>query len=463
MPPDAAGISSFVLLFRRRLAFLDGAVAEISPAGRGLAMKRLSMSPVLFSMLVCAAIISSAEAAELLFKDGQYSFQMLRAVAAVPGGAADVGECLATGYRIKEGDDESWYREWLATAERREKTGDEFLDHGRRTSARQEFLRASNYYRTAEFFLRSDPRDPRIVDTWRKGRDSFLKFARLADHPILPVEIPFEGKMLPGYLCLVDKSGKKRPLFIIQTGFDGTKEEIYYTNAAFAVKRGYNCLLFEGPGQGQVIREQKIPFRHNWETVVTPVVDFALKRREVDPKRIAYMGISFGGYLAPRAVAYEHRIRACIVNGGVYDFHAVVAKEGVGRYLDDPNGAREVDKQIVETMKKDSSLRWVFGNGLFTFGAKSPSEWIRMTRPYTMKDSAPKIRCRMLVVDSEGDKDMPGQARQLYDTLQCPKDFMLFTKDDGAEEHCQVGAAYFSNARILDWLDDAMKGPPSKR
>ncbi len=420
-------------------------------------MKRLSLFFLAAAAVACVMPISPAQSAGLLFKDLQYSFQMLRALAATPGGAADVGECLATGKKIQEGDDESWHREWLAAGERREKAGDDLLAGGRRESARQEFLRASNYYRAAEFFLRSDLEDPRIVATWRKGRDSFLKFAGLAEHPILPVKIPFEGKTLPGYLCLVDKSGRKRPLLIIQTGFDGTKEELYYGNAVFALKRGYNCLLFEGPGQGQVIREQKIPFRHNWETVVTPVVDFALKRREVDRNRIGYMGISFGGYFAPRAVAYEHRIRACIANGGVYDFHAVAARGGVDRYLDDPEGAREVDKQIREDMKTNPSLRWSIGNALFTFRAESPSKWIRMTRPYTMKDAAAQIRCRMLVVDSEEDKDMPGQAKRLYDALQCPKDFMMFTKEDGAEEHCQIGAAYFSNGRILDWLDDAMK------
>ena len=95
----------------------------------------------------------------------------------------------------------------------------------------------------------------------------------------------------------------------MHSGFDGTAEELYYNRAVFAIKRGYHCLLFEGPGQGGVIRELNIPFRPNWETVVTPVVDFALKRKEVDPDAIALMGISFGGYLAPRAVAFEHRIR----------------------------------------------------------------------------------------------------------------------------------------------------------
>ena len=73
-----------------------------------------------------------------------------------------------------------------------------------------------------------------------------------------------------------------------------------------------------------------------------------------------------------------------------------------------------------------------------------------------MKNVAEKITCPMLIVDSEGDRDMPGQARKLFDALNCPKDYMLFTKEEGAEEHCQMGALLISNARILDWLDDIM-------
>jgi dipeptidyl aminopeptidase/acylaminoacyl peptidase len=251
---------------------------------------------------------------------------------------------------------------------------------------------------------------------------------------------------------------------IVHSGFDGTKEELYFEIASFAVKRGYNVLLFEGPGQGGVIRVQKLPFRPNWETVVMPVVNYAITRKEVDAKRIALMGISFGGYLAPRAVAFEKRIKACIANGGVYDFHmtARLTPEDE-KYLDTQKGAEEIDKAIYAKMKSDPSLRWVMANGMFTFHAKSPSEWLKMTRPYTMKAVAEKISCPILIVDSEGDKDMPGQARKLFETLKSPKDFMLFTKEEGAEEHCQMGAILISNARILDWLDDIMmKGKAGK-
>ncbi len=408
---------------------------------------------------ICPFMVGNVFPMELIFKDAQYSFQTLRALGYAVSGGADVGEVLRTVYSIKEGDDESWYRQWLKTAQQCEKAGDDFLARGRPISARQEFFKASNYYRAAEFFLHTNPEDPRIVSVWKKSRDSFLKAAKLTGHPIIPVEIPFEGTTLPGYLCLVDKSRTKRPLLIVHSGFDGTKEELYFETAYFAVKRGYNVLLFEGPGQGGVIRVQNLPFRPNWETVVRPVVDYAVTLKEVKAERIALMGISFGGYLAPRAVAFEKRIKACIANGGVYDFHMTARlTPAEDNSLDTRESAEEIDKWIYAKMKSDPSFRWVMANGMFTFHAKSPSDWLKMTRPYTLKDVAEKITCPILIVDSEGDKDMPGQARKLFEALKSPKDFMLFTKEEGAEEHCQMGAILISNARILDWLDDIMMG-----
>lgn len=404
-----------------------------------------------------AVAANKALSVELVFRDPQYSFQTLRTLGYAVSGGADVGEVLKTAYAIQEGDDESWHREWRKTAERCEASGEALVARGKKISARQEFFKASNYYRTAEFFLHVDPGDPRIVSVWEKSRKNFLKGAALADHPILPVEIPFEGTTLPGYLCLADRSGAKRPLLLVHSGFDGTAEELYFGTALFAVQRGYHVLLFEGPGQGRVIRVQRLPFRFDWETVVTPVIDYAVTRKEVDPKRIALMGVSFGGYLAPRAAAFEKRILACIANGGVYDFHLTARMTPEQeQYLDTQKGAEEIDRILYERMKTDPSFRWAMANGMFTFHARSPSEWIRMTRAYTMKEVAGRITCPMLIVDSEEDKDMPGQARKLYDALSSQKQFLLFTKEEGAEEHCQMGAVLLSNARILDWLDDVM-------
>ena len=417
---------------------------------------RICTSILFFTMSILFSTVL-LEAVECVFKDPQYSFQCLRTMGYTSTDGADIGECLSTASRIKEGNNESWYKEWSKTSKRLEETANRFLAEGHNKSAREAYFRASNYYRTAEFFLHTNPEDPRILETWGKSRECFLKAAKLSERPVKFVRIPFEKTALPGYLCLVDNSGKKRPLLIIHSGLDGTAEELYFEIGFLAVKRGYNCLLFEGPGQGEVIRKQKIPFRPNWESVVTPVVDFALKLPEVNPERIGLIGFSFGGYLAPRAAAFEHRIKLCIANGGVYDFYENTIKKfppNMEDILRNKEASLEFDKEIMGSMKTNVDTGWFFANSMFTFRAKTPSKFLLMLKPYNMKDCAEKINCNMLVIDSEGDKDLPGQAKQLFNALKCPKKYMLFTKEEGAGEHCQMGAIMISNERILNWLDD---------
>jgi dipeptidyl aminopeptidase/acylaminoacyl peptidase len=100
----------------------------------------------------------------------------------------------------------------------------------------------------------------------------------------------------------VNKAGEPKPTLIMHTGFDGSA----------AIERGYNVLAFDEPGQYGPLHREGLVFRPDWEKVVTPVVDFALRQPGVDPKRIALMGISMGGYLAPRAAAFEKRLAALI-------------------------------------------------------------------------------------------------------------------------------------------------------
>jgi pimeloyl-ACP methyl ester carboxylesterase len=393
----------------------------------------------------------------IVFQDPAFAFQLQRTLGYTYYGGADVEECLSTACRIKDGDFESWYEEWLKTADRVCRIADTCLANGDNVSAREAYLRASNYYRTAEFFLHGDPTDPRILETWGKSRECFIKAGKLFSPPFESIEIPYEGTTLPGYFFRVDDSDTPRPTLILQTGYDGTAEELYFGGCAAAQRRGYNCLAFEGPGQGAVIREQNLHFRPDWEKVVTPVVDYALTRPEIDPDRIALMGVSLGGYLAPRAAAYEHCIAACIANGGVFDpFEGVVAK-----YPEPPEAVKEYiiknpsafDAETREEAKSNTYLRWAMEQGMWTFGVTSPSEWMLKFANYTMKGRADKITCPTLVCDGEGDLNSPGQAKKLYDALTCPKEFMLFTVDDAAEQHCQMGAMAISHQRIFDWLD----------
>ncbi|MFL6486854.1 MAG: alpha/beta hydrolase family protein [Nitrososphaera sp.] len=406
---------------------------------------------------------------KIVFQDPTFSSQLLRVIGETYYKGAEIGECLSTAYRIKEGDFESWHQEWHKTAERVNKYADESLASGHKVSAREAYLRACNYYRAAELLL-IDPADPRIQTTWGKSKECFSKAASLFSPPVELIEIPYEETTtLPGYFYRTDNDNSSnssnnnirnpRPTLIVHGGFDSTLEELYASAAAPALERGYNCLTFEGPGQGGVIRKQKIPFRYDWEKVVSPVVEYALSRtQEVDPKHIALMGISMGGYLAARAAAFEHRLSACILYNGVYDGYDALASSLSKSLLNAiENGKQEIVNAAFEIlMDSDPNIRFNMAHGMWTSGSNSPYELIMKSKDYTVKNIAKSIECPTLVLEAEKDDSFPGQPKKVYDELTCQKKYILFTSEEGAEEHCQCGASALSNQRIFDWLDETL-------
>ena len=394
----------------------------------------------------------------VIFNDAQFDFQTLRLLGSAASGDAEPGEVLSTAQRIAEGDFESWSAEWLKTAQRVHEIARRSQERGHRVSAREAYFRASNYYRAAEFYLHGNPSDPRIIGFSRSGRACFEQALGLTPLAVEHVAIPYEGTTLPGYFYRADEAGTRVPTLIAHTGYDGTQEELRATAMA-ATARGINCLTFEGPGQGAVIREQGLGFRPDWEAVVTPVLDYALGLPAVDPDLIALMGISFGGYLAPRAAAFEHRLAACIANGGVFDFMANRLPSGMSRQAaidwarSDPSGCDEIMRAMMDA---STDSRWGIENGMYTFGASSPAEYFLKALACTLEGIAEKITCPTLVIDSDGDLWYSGQARQLFDALTCDKTFQLFTAEEGADDHCQVGSPLLSAQRTLDWLEETL-------
>ncbi|KAJ5383281.1 Peptidase M35 deuterolysin [Penicillium concentricum] len=96
--------------------------------------------------------------------------------------------------------------------------------------------------------------------------------------------------------------------------------EEWFAIGAAALARGYNFLAFDGPGRGAAIRRQHLHFRPDWENVLTPVVDYALTRTDIDVNAIVIFGWSMGGYLVARGAMQDHRAQAIILDDGVYDF-----------------------------------------------------------------------------------------------------------------------------------------------
>jgi pimeloyl-ACP methyl ester carboxylesterase len=399
-----------------------------------------------------------------LFPDNpHFWFETLRVIAADEYGGGLVGEALAVAARIKPGDYESWHDAWNAMADRVAGEADGQLRRGHKVSARDGYLRASNYYRSSEFYLHGNPRDPRIGHAYRRSVDCYKACAALFDPPIEPVEIPYETTTLPGYFHRADVTSAPRTTIVMHSGFDGSAEEMHFGGARAAVERGWNALAFDGPGQFGPLHRESLTFRPDWEKAVTPVIDFVLKLPGVDPKRVALMGVSLGGLLAPRAAAFEKRIAAVIANDGLYDYAAAQLarvppeeRESVTAGLV-AEEAPDLDAALDQAMKTMPTARWAFSHGMFAFGALTPRAYLAKSLAYNLRNGvAESIACPTLVCEAEGDLFFKGQPQELYDHLTCRKTLMRFTDEEGAGAHCQAGAGRLAFARIYDWLDETL-------
>lgn len=393
---------------------------------------------------------------KLHFRDQTFSFELLRAASYGMYGGSEIGEVLATANRITEGDFDSWNLEWSRIAERVEALANASLQAGHSLSARQAFLRASNYFRNAEFFLAPD--DSHRIETYEKSRSTFWRFIELSGLCVERVQIPYEGTTLPGYFYRVDDSPQPRRTVLSIGGFDSTGEELYFFAAAAALQRGYNVLAFDGPGQGEPLRVQHLPARPDYEVPVCAAVDYLLTRPEVDSERIALMGTSMGGYYAARAAAFEPRVIALIVHGVFFDFWRMQTKtKPLLTRLGNWKSSRSVELVLRMAAYFNPELRWAVANGMWVLGAQNPLELLREIRRYSLQDTASQIQQPTLILHGEKDHFVPReQVDLLYAALQAPKTLRVFTVDEGAEEHCQMGNLTLLHQVVFDWLDETL-------
>jgi pimeloyl-ACP methyl ester carboxylesterase len=282
--------------------------------------------------------------------------------------------------------------------------------------------------------------------------------ATLFDPPIERLEIPYEGTTLTGWFLRVDNSRRRRPLVLMNNGADGLERSMYVLGGAGALARGYNCLIFNGPGQGDSLWVRKLHFRPDWEKVITPVVEAMLRRREVDPKRIALVGASMGGYWAPRALAFEHRIAAGVADPGVWDVSDPWLRnlpEFVRRVLDAGNKT-QFDQIVQMGTASNVRAKMMMRFRMRPFGLTSAYDACRVVQEYRLAEVAGRIRCPMLITDPEGEQFFPGQAQKLYDALHCPKAMVHFTREQGADQHCEAAAPGYRDFCIYNWLDEML-------
>src|SRR5580704_6449817 len=232
---------------------------------------------------------------------------------------ADIGACLAIADQIVDGDRSSALRALLVAGDRLSAIAEASATNGLQSSAREAYMQAANYIFSATYFVNPNGPPDAFAFNWQRHQELWDKAAALLDPPVDYLPFPYEKTTLPGYFFKVDDSGRRRPLIILNNGSDGGMVTAWTLGVAAALERGYNAYTFYGPGQGTALLQQKLYSRPDWEKVVSPLLDYLLIRRDVDPGRVALLGISEGGYWVPRAAAYDSRLAACVADPGVWD------------------------------------------------------------------------------------------------------------------------------------------------
>jgi hypothetical protein len=286
----------------------------------------------------------------------------------------------------------------------------------------------------------------------------------LASVPGERIQIAYEDTVLPGYFFRAadGKPGKPRPLVIMNNGSDGATSSMAVMGGIAANERGYHWMTFDGPGQQVALFLQKIPFRHDWEAVLTPVVDAMVARADVDSERLAVIGVSQAGYWVPRALAFEHRLAAAVVGPGVVDVSTSWTGPLPGfmkSQLEDESKKKAFDQEMGWTERFSKSTRATLHFRGEPYGLESDSRWelYQEVMKYKLGDEVKDITTPVLVTNPEDEQFWPGQSQQLYDLLPGDKQLIDFTAAEGANRHCEPMGMGIRDARIYDWLDSYLR------
>jgi alpha-beta hydrolase superfamily lysophospholipase len=365
----------------------------------------------------------------------QWSNATLVAKGMAPYGAVALGEIDRIVQRLhaRSGEPHAWWEEWAAEAERVERVGDAAAAEGRHATAGNCYLRAGNYYYTGE---RMVPPGEQKLGIYRKALRCYQEGLKRRYPNLEIVDVPYDGAGLPAYFLKAPAAQDRAPTVVLFDGLDNCKEmSVLFAGVELAF-RGIHTLAIDGPGQGEALRLRRLPSRYDYEVPGTAAYEYVAARADVDPKRVAIMAYSAGGYYAPRAAAFEPRYCACVAWGPHFDYHAVWEKRWAAMKKDGNSVA-----------SSHFQLPWVLG-------VADMETALEKLKKFTLAGVAQRITCPMLVAWGEEDKLTPREvAHQLYDAVGSrDKTLKVFTAEEGGAEHCQVDNRQVGTDYIADWL-----------
>jgi hypothetical protein len=390
------------------------------------------------------------------FDDPDFDFQARGVLGTSSAGVGDPGLVLSTLDRITDGDHQSWFDAWTRTARELDDVAADALRAGHRETAQWAWLSASGFFATALYAVDGLPDDSVLKPTFDEQDRCWQAFVDSSGGAHERVAVPYSGDTLPGYLLRPDDSGARRPTLIITNGSDGSLAGLFGHGAGRALARGWNVFVYDGPGQQSMLFQRGIPFRPDWEEVLTPVVDTVVRRPDVDPAALVGSGISQGGYWLPRALSYEHRLAAAVVDGGVVDLSRTWNANLPEQLLD---LIRSGDKQDFDAAlaqgPSDPKMERTFAFRARPYGITDPFDLFTAVQRYRLTaEDAARITTPLLILDPDDEQFFPGQSQELHDLLPGERELRKFGRDTGAGGHCEPLARRRATNATLDWLAD---------
>lgn len=377
-----------------------------------------------------------------------YPWSMAAMMAVNLGGTmSDLDEACASVRELAAANDDrandAWFDNWTRIAERAERQAGEAESAGHMLSAQRMYRRAAAYYMTAERMAKSA--DPKRIATYRKMKDMFRKGVECGGDPVEWVKVPYKDTHLNALFVPAPagavKGGGPAPCMIHFDGLDVMKEFLYLGGLADAWNaRGISALLIDHPGVGEALREQELTLFPEVEQPAAAAVDYLEGRVDVDSGRIGIQAISLGGYYAPRAAGFEPRLKCCIAWGAIWDYGEIT------------EGRLKGGSSQLSVSHWAEHMMWVFGQ-------KNMDDVLAVCKRMTLEEAVPNIRCPLLVVHGEGDRQIPLKMAEntVNAAVNSPRaELKVFTRDDGGIEHCQVDNPAPAVDYMADWAAEVL-------
>ncbi len=323
--------------------------------------------------------------------------------------------------RIERWDD--WNREWAASAAMHEQMGRQAEQEGNYQSAAYHYFHAAMDYHFGKYLFVQRPDElnaghAKVWETYQKALPYF-------DFPGERVAIPYEGGDTMYGIFRKPWHTPKPPVVIMIPGLDSVKEELHYYGDDF-LRRGMAVLAIDGPGQGEM--ESRYPLRFDYEVPIRCAIDYLEQRPDVDATRVGLMGVSLGGYFAPRAAAFEPRVKAAIANAGAYNF--------ADHFEQRPLLTREA----------------------FVYRLKVPDQAAARTmlQAFDLQGVMEKVKCPLLVIMGRLDRIVsPGAAEQMVAEAGGEAELWMF--EDG--NHVCNNIPYKHRPQQADWMRSKLSNP----